>query len=180
MKEKFFLFVYLIFVAIVASTTNVTLLALTFLLTIVLFLFTRTKFPVKLLLPTIAINLILSLSYLVLRKHDCINFIALFNLRTFTLLLMTLFFSKNVNLFNALNFSPSLSALLVIAYSQILVFKNTFTNFKEAFRSRLIEKPKKKDAYRFASSVSYYFFNRALKNSEEIAQAMKSRGFFNG
>jgi len=178
LKERFFLLIYLIFVAFVSSTANVTALTLASTLTVALFLLTQTEFPLKLAIPTATINSVVSISYFLSKKPDCALFITTFNLRVFTIMFLTLLFSRRVNLFRALSFSPTLSILLTVTYSQITIFRSTFINFREAFRSRLMEKPEKKDAYRFISSSTYYFLNTAFRNSEEIAQAMKSRGFF--
>jgi cobalt/nickel transport system permease protein len=66
-----------------------------------------------------------------------------------------------------------------LTYSQIALFKNTLNEFKLAFKSRALTKPDKKDLHNFIASSSYFFLNKALNSSEEMTQAMKSRGFFN-
>jgi len=107
-----------------------------------------------------------------------IEYIFLINLRVFVITYLTFLFVSKVNLFNAFSFSKTLMYLLTLSYTQILIIKRQFQEFKYALTSRIINKPSKKDSYNFISKVSYYFLTKAIQDTKEITDAMKSRGFF--
>jgi cobalt/nickel transport system permease protein len=127
-------------------------------------------------------NSFITISYIIYAYFKSINwldYIILINLRVFSITFLTFLFINKVNIFKAVSFSKTLSYILVLSYSQILTFKKYLNDFKFALKSRSIEKPKLRDSYNFISSIFFFFLNKSLNNSKEIAQAMKSRGFFN-
>ncbi len=99
----------------------------------------------------------------------------LFNLRTFTLLYLTLLAGKKLNLFALFSFSPLLSYTLTLAYSQITNFVVTYGQMKQAQESRMIRKIGLGRSYRILGVQVNLFIQKALENSREITEAVKSR-----
>ncbi|WP_457638831.1 hypothetical protein [Persephonella sp.] len=107
-----------------------------------------------------------------------VEYLTLLNLRVFTITFLTFLFIKKTDLFKALDFSKTLTFLLVVSYSQILSFKKYYTEFSMALKSRTVKKLSFREKYLFSKSSAGFFLDKSLKNSQEIAAAMKSRGFF--
>jgi len=123
---------------------------------------------------------VVSLSYLTMglfKKIDP-NFLILLNLRVVLLTFMTFLMLERVNLFKALSFSKQLSALVAIAFSQMTIFRRTFTEFKMGYSSRTV-KPTFSTWLISLKAALLYFLNKTLHTSKEITNGMKSRGFFN-
>ncbi len=99
----------------------------------------------------------------------------LFNLRTFTLLYLTLLAGKKLNLFALFSFSPLLSHTLTLAYSQITNFKVTYVQMKQALESRSVRKTGLGRSYRIMGVQINLFIQKAMENSREITEAVKSR-----
>ncbi len=182
MKDRIILFIYIALVVILTSIHKVEF----FLLFLgVLFLISYKDLiylAKKTILSIIFFNSVISISYILInliKGKPWFDYILLLNLRVFSLTYLTFYIFSKINIFKALSFSRSLSYILTLSYSQILNFQKTYIDFKYSLKSRTIKKPKLSDLYNYISSVFYYFFNKSLKNSEEISQAMKSRGFFN-
>ncbi len=116
--------------------------------------------------------------YAIFTGRQWLEYITLLNLRVFALTYLTFFFISKVNLFKALSFSKTLTYILILSYTQILIFKRQLNEFKLALQSRLLEKPSREDSYNFISTIFYYFLNKSMRNTKEISDAMKSRGFF--
>ena len=182
MKDRFILALYLLSIILLTSIHNIGFIG-AFLGGLLLLSFRDTlKLLKKTVLSIILFNSVVSISYIIfsiIKGQSWLDYIVLLNLRVFTITYLTFFVLSSINLFKALSFSKTLTYLLVLSYSQILNYKRSYLDFKLALKSRTIEKLDIKTIYRYISSVFYYFFNKSLKNSEEISQAMKSRGFFN-
>jgi len=182
MKDRIILAVYIIFVLLLTSIHEIELFI--YFLTILFLISYRDLFKLvkKTFLSIFLFNSVVSISYIlisILQKQDWLEYITLLNIRVFSLTYLTFFVFSKINLFKALSFSKTLTYILTLSYSQILSFKRSYTDFKFALKSRTIEKPKLRTMYNHISALFYHFFNKSLKNSEDIAQAMKSRGFFN-
>ncbi|WOE69163.1 hypothetical protein RZR97_08575 [Hydrogenimonas thermophila] len=124
--------------------------------------------------------LVVSLSYLAMglfKKIDP-NFLILLNLRVVLLTFMTFLMLERINLFKALSFSKQLSALVAIAFSQMTIFRRTFSEFKMGYASRTV-KPTFSTWLISLKAALLYFLNKTLHTSKEITNGMKSRGFFN-
>ena len=181
MKDKLFFVLYLLGIIALTSVHN-----LWFFVVFLSFLFVFSGKDIFSILKKTAFSIILfnsivSISYIiysVLKNQEWFEYIILLNLRVFTITFMTFLFIQKINIFKALSFSKTLQFLLVLSYSQILIYKKSFNEFKLALKSRTIQKPERKDMYNFISRVSYFFLNKSINNSKEISQAMKSRGFF--
>ncbi|WP_456401687.1 hypothetical protein [Persephonella sp.] len=135
----------------------------------------------KAILSIFLINSVVSVSYILLnyfRGFIDYEFLVLFNLRVFSITFLTFIVFEYFNIFKLLNFSKSLIYILVITISQINTFKRVYLDFNLALKSRTIEKVRYKDLFNFLKSLIFFFSNKAVKNSKEITQAMRSRGFF--
>ncbi|MFH1679616.1 MAG: ABC transporter permease [Candidatus Eisenbacteria bacterium] len=100
------------------------------------------------------------------------------NLRVFLMTYLTFFLISRINPFRALSFSPALLYLFTLAYGQIAVFRRLYDDFRLALRSRSPAKIRRRDLYRHAGATGAFLLEKALHDSTEIAQAMRSRGFF--
>ena len=180
MKHKILLFIYLILILVLTSFHNVEFLFIFLLILLILSGKDVFNLAKKSFFSILAFNSVISISYIVIsviQNKEWVDYIVLLNLRVFDLTFLTFLFASKVNLFKALDFSKTFSMILVLSYSQILLFKKTFEDFKLALKSRIITKTPKKDIYNFVSTITFYFLNKSINNSKEISQAMKSRGF---
>jgi len=118
-----------------------------------------------------------NLSYLAVHGLDW-HYLLLLNLRVIDMTFLTLLFISKVNLFRLLGFSKSLTYLLVVSYSQILLFRKYYGELTMALKSRSIKKPTLKERINFLRSATGFFIRKSVENSQEISLAMKSRGFF--
>ncbi len=126
-------------------------------------------------------NLAVSLGYVLLawlRGISPWETLLLINLRVLLLTLLTFLFISRVNLFRALDFSPTLSWLLALAYSQALGFQRAHAEFRLALASRCLERPRLIDRYRASAAAAAWFMDRALATARESALALRARGFF--
>lgn len=126
-------------------------------------------------------NLAVSLAYVLLaelRGFSPWDTLLLLNLRVLTLTLLTFLFIRRVNLFRALAFSPTLSWLLTLAYSQALGFQRAHADFRLALTSRSPVRPRLIDRYRASAAAAAWFMDKALASARERAQALRARGFF--
>lgn len=182
LKDRLLLIIYLISIIIITSVQNVYFLAAI----IPLFMLLSNQIFFQLLKKTIIsillFNFIVSISYIimsVINQNEWGGYISLINLRVFDATFLTFLFVAKVNLFRAVSFSENFSFLLLISYSQIMIYKRNYENFKLSFRSRNLILPKKKQLYNFISSTFIFFLNSSIHNSHEISLAMKSRYFNN-
>lgn len=106
------------------------------------------------------------------------RYVALINMRVFLLTFLTFLLADTINPFKAFSFSRSLSFLLTLAFSQIMTFRRLLTDFRLAFRSRTLTRPSHRQLYRHGAATGSFFIEKCFRDSAEIAQAMKSRGFF--
>jgi cobalt/nickel transport system permease protein len=127
--------------------------------------------PISLALLT---TLFISVPYALWTGHY--SYLSLLALRALDIMLLTLLALSRINLYSALSFSRSLSQLLVLSSSYILLYRRLFLDFLQALKSRSPEGIKGKEFVRFSEGVGGYFFERFLRDSEEVAEAMKSRG----
>ncbi|SNZ07040.1 cobalt/nickel transport system permease protein [Persephonella hydrogeniphila] len=180
MKDKLILAFYITSIILLTTVHNIY-----FLLSFLIFLFVlsnKDTFNIlkKTVISVIAFNSVVSISYIILsiiRNTGWLEYITLLNLRVITITFMTFLFINRVNIIKAFSFSKTAQYLLTISYSQILRYRKTFEEFKYSLKSRTV-KPEIKDMYNFTSAVFLYFLNKSFRDSKEISQAMKSRGFF--
>lgn len=133
------------------------------------------------LLAILLFNSIVTVAYTVMASlHDTFDqrYVALINMRVFLLTFLTFLLADTINPFKAFAFSRSLSFLLTVAYSQIVTFRRLLTDFRLAFRSRMLRRPSFRELYRHGAATGSFFISKCFRDSTEITQAMKSRGFF--
>jgi cobalt/nickel transport system permease protein len=126
-------------------------------------------------------NLAVSLGYLLLahlRGLSPWETLLLINLRVLTLTTLTFLFIARVNLFRALDFSPHLTWLLALAYSQAMSFARAHADFRLALVSRSIVRPGLRERYRASAAAAAWFMDKGLAAARETALALRSRGFF--
>jgi len=176
--QKMMFIIYIIVLMLVAFSNNIYFIGL-LLLTAML---VSGKLIYKLLKQTLVIlflvNFAISIFYLYLAtvSHSLsYNSLILFNLRSFTLLFFTFLMLRRVNVFAVFSFSKTLSFLLILSYSQILAFRQTFFEFSMAYKSKTIVKPKVRELHRFIANTMVFFVRSAISNSTEILLALKSR-----
>ena len=87
-------------------------------------------------------------------------------------------FIERVDLLRAVRFAPTLCWMLTLVSSQILVLQRVGADFSDAFASRCIDRPCLRDRLRHASAKAAFLIAVALRQCEEVALAMRSRGFF--
>ena len=85
---------------------------------------------------------------------------------------------ERIDLLRAVRFSPTVAWTLTLITSQILVLQRAGADFSEAFESRCINRPSLRDRLRHVSAKAAYLVTVALRQCEEVALAMRSRGFF--
>lgn len=100
------------------------------------------------------------------------------NLRVLAITLLTFLFISRVNLLRALDFSPRLTWLLALAYSQAMSLQRTHADFRLALVSRCPRRPGLKQRYRASAAAAAWFMDKALAAARETAQALRARGFF--
>lgn len=125
-------------------------------------------------------NSVVTLSYIVIMSIGegvSWHYVILVNTRVFVLTSLTFLTIESVDPFRAVDFSRTLTHLLTLTYSQILTLRRTAGEFKQAFISRSPSRPGLFHLIRHSASVGAYFITRSIHDADDIAQAMKSRGF---
>jgi cobalt/nickel transport system permease protein len=125
-------------------------------------------------------NSVVTLSYLVVASlGDGISwhYVILVNTRVFALTSLTFLLVESVDPFRVVGFSRSLTYLLVLTWSQILTLRRTAGEFRHALLSRTPVRPSKRNLIRHGAGIGAYFISRTIHDADDIAQAMKSRGF---
>ncbi|NOX16665.1 MAG: hypothetical protein GXO87_00070 [Chlorobi bacterium] len=182
LKTRIQLIIYFLSIIIITSYNNV--LFLTAIIPLLIILANKDFFKIlkKTIISIAFFNFIISLSYIIMsiiNNREWSGYIILLNLRVFDAAFLTFLLTTKVNIFRAVSISKNLSFLLVLSYSQIIMYKRTYEDFRLSFRSRNLVSPNKKTLYNFIRSSFIFFFMKSMHNSEEISLAMKSRCFNN-
>jgi len=98
-------------------------------------------------------------------------------IRSFDMTLIIFIFIEHTNMIKAISFSRNLTFLFTIAYSQTEVYRRILTDFKEAKKSRTLTYESYPARVSGVVRQASYFIQRAIHDSEETSNAMKSRGF---
>ena len=133
------------------------------------------------LLPILFFNLAVSLGYTLsglIRNDFQFGYLTLVNIRVLLLTFLTFLLAARVDFLRALNFSPTLTYLIVLALSQIMTFRRLQEEFRLAGESRRLRRLSLRDGYAQSATVAVQFFDKAEHGAGEIACAMRSRGFF--
>jgi cobalt/nickel transport system permease protein len=132
-------------------------------------------------LTVLAFNTVISLSYLGMAWWQDISpwqTLLRLNLRVLLLTCLTFLFIARTNLFQALDFSKSLTYVLGLAYSQMLTFRRAHDDFRLALASRSLTRPSLIDRYRASAAAVSWFIEKSLHAATQSSQALRSRGFF--
>jgi cobalt/nickel transport system permease protein len=179
MKDRALFFAYLGLLILFTSIHEKYLLLAALM---IFFLFSGKKFLYlvkKTLKSVIIFTSIVSIAYLVSGFFKTIDysFVILFNIRVFLLTFMTFFMLEKINIFKALSFSKGLSLLIALSFSQINIFRRSFSDFWMGLESRQAVFSYM-DWLKSVKSTVFFFVNKTLHSSQEISAGMKSRGFF--
>lgn len=109
-------------------------------------------------------------------RPDAGPFVALV-LRTALIAFVTFSVLARVDLFRALAPFPLLSRLLVVTLAQVHALRLLLTESLLGLRSRLLRRPRTRDALRGASGITGTLFTLTQRNARDVADALKSRGF---
>lgn len=104
------------------------------------------------------------------------EWVATFNLRAALLATLTFVFVRQVNLYAALSFSQTLSAVLTIAMAQVQMHRRLVKEFAQVLRSRTITRPGTGGALNAAAVISGSLLGQSLAQGKETADALRSRG----
>lgn len=129
----------------------------------------------------LAFNALISLSYALMAWWQGIppwHTLLRLNLRVLLLTTLSFLFITRVNLFRALDFSPGLTHVLGLAYSQALTFRRAYDDFRLALASRSLQPPRLIDRYRAGAAAVSWFLEKSLHAATQSAQALRARGFF--
>lgn len=180
MKERIALASYLAAVVAATSVHHVPFLLILLAAAILLAGRSAVRTGRRALLAIVLFNSVVTLSYTALslyRGDFSPRYVMLVNLRVFVVTFLTFLTVDRINLFRALSFSPTLSRIVTLAFGQIVTFRRIFEDFRLALRSRTVARLSAGELLRHGGSTGAWFLRKALDNSEEIARAMKSRGF---
>lgn len=178
MKHRLLFLIYLALIVCVSLLHSLSLLA--FLLFSLLFILHVKKRSLKSLLKRLSLLslfiLIISLPYSL--WSGFVDYTLFILLRVLNLFLIVHLLISTVNLFVVFSFSKTLSSMLVLAVSFSMTYRRTLEDFWQAIKSRSPEKPDRSELLNFLERLIGYFFERSLKDAEEVSMAMKSRGFY--
>jgi len=176
--QRIMFVIYFIALLLVAFSSNIYFIGLLLVIALLLSGKLILKLLKRVLVILFLVNFIISVFYIYLAttSHSLVySSLILFNLRSFTLLFFTFLMFRRVNIFAVFTFSKTLSFLLILSYSQILAFRQTYFEFSMAYKSKTIVKPKIRELHRFIANTMVFFIRTAISNSTEILLALKSR-----
>ena len=110
------------------------------------------------------------------RLPDIVPFAAL-GLRAVLIAFLTFSTLDRVDLFRTLAPWPMLTRLLVVTLAQIHALRLLLTESLLGLRSRLVRKPGPVDVVRGAGGITAALFTLSARNSRDVSDAMRSRGF---
>ncbi|MFN3598676.1 MAG: ABC transporter permease [Aquificaceae bacterium] len=186
MRDKLLLLVYLLSVIYLSCLGNVVILLIGFCFLLTLLSLIPVKNKLELLKHSFfsffLFSFVISFSYLLLElssgNKGGFEYFLMVNLRSFEITFLTFLFLRVANLYKAFDFSKTLTFLLVITVSNILMYNKLLKDFKDALKSRILEKPTRQVSVAFIKRLSLFFFDKSINISREVYQAMKSRGFY--
>jgi cobalt ECF transporter T component CbiQ len=93
------------------------------------------------------------------------------------LMVATIGWSRLMAAMAQLRFPPSLVIILDMTYRYIHLFLDTVANMFMARKSRMVSRPSKREIREIGGSTVTNLFNKSYKMSENVYQAMISRGY---
>jgi cobalt/nickel transport system permease protein len=123
----------------------------------------------------------ISLGYLAIshwRGEFNADWLLLTNLRVLLMVYLGFWFATRVNLLAALAGWPTATLIATLAMGQMRSFERLVRDFRLAFTSRNITRPRWRDRRRHAGAQAVALLDKAQAQSTEVALAMRSRGAF--
>ena len=133
------------------------------------------------LLAVLAFNLSVSLGYVAVSLWQGSfrpMYLVLVNLRVMLLVFLGFWFVSRVNVLQALSFSPTLGFVATLAVGQVAVFSRVLRDFRLAYVSRNLGRPRWSDRIRNASAQATHLLDKSVASAAESTMAMRSRGCF--
>lgn len=106
------------------------------------------------------------------------DWLLLANLRVLLMVFLGFWFVAKVNLLAALQGWPTATLVATLALGQARAFERLIRDFRYAFESRNIARPRLTDRRRQAGAQAVALLDKAQAQSTEVALAMRSRGAF--
>lgn len=106
------------------------------------------------------------------------DYLLLVNLRVMLLTYLGLWVTARIDMLKALAGWPTASLLATLAIGQIKTFERILADFRAAFESRNLIRPGWIDRCRHAAAQTQTLLDKSFSASNEITQAMRSRGVF--
>lgn len=135
----------------------------------------------KTVLAVLAFNLAISAGYAAIALWQgvfSIHYLLLVNLRVLLLVFLGFWFIDRVDVLAALRGWPLASLLATLALGQIRAFERILRDFRHAFESRNLARPRLAARTRHAAAQAQTLLDKSLAASAETAMAMRSRGAF--
>ncbi|WP_200384383.1 hypothetical protein [Rhodocyclus tenuis] len=135
----------------------------------------------KTLLAVLVFNLSVSLGYALLalwQGRFSVDYLLLVNLRVLLLVYLGFWFVAAVDLLPALAGFPLLRLIMTLAIGQIKTFERVLRDFRMAFQSRNLVRPRLRDRARNSAAQAETLLDKSLAAAGETALAMRSRGAF--
>lgn len=182
MRDLYGLLLYLVAVVVVTLIHQPYYLLLGLLMMVLLAGSLRWRLLGKALRSMLLFNTAVSLGYLIIalaRDEFHAEYLMLINCRVLLLVMLGFWLSARINIANALRFSPTLSFLTTLAAGQIRLMSRVISDYREAFESRCLKRPKWRERTRLAAVQTEAVVEQSQHAATEISQAMRSRGVFN-
>jgi cobalt/nickel transport system permease protein len=141
----------------------------------------RWKLLHRALLSILAFNLTISLGYVCVALWQgsfVPDYLLLVNLRVLLLVYLGFWFVTSVDLLGALSGWPLATLLATMSIGQIKTFERILRDFRLAFQSRNLVRPKLIDRSRHSAAQAQTLLDKSLASANEAALAMRSRGAF--
>lgn len=141
----------------------------------------RWRYLRRTVLAILVFNLTVSAGYVVVALWQgafVADYLLLVNLRVLLLMYLGFWFTARVSLLDALAGWPTASLLATLAISQIKTFERILADFRAAFESRNLARPRWLDSSRHAAALTQTLLDKSLAASSEVTLAMRSRGAF--
>jgi cobalt/nickel transport system permease protein len=181
LKPRHALYLYLAVLPAPTFVHHPALLALGLLLALVLAGAERWRILKRSLLAILVFNLSVSLGVVLVglwRGQIDTGWLLLANLRVLLMVFLGFWFVAQVNLLAALAGWPTATLVATLALGQARTFERLLRDFRLAFESRNILRPRWVDRRHQAGAQAVSLLDKAQAQSTEVAQAMRSRGAF--
>lgn len=132
-------------------------------------------------LAVLAFNLAVSAGYAAVALWQgafSAHYLLLMNLRVLLLVFLGFWFVDRVEVLAALHGWPLAILLATLALGQIRAFERILRDFRHAFESRNLARPRLAARTRHAAAQAQTLLDKSLAASAETAMAMRSRGAF--